>query len=98
MSDSSKQKRKPPAAAIEPGIDPQTLAKAAHLTYISDSEPGIHRRRAGKRFIYVGPDGRRISDQGTLARIQRLRWSRCWDQPLSASAATNMLSTMKRMG
>ena len=82
MSDSSKPKRKPPAATIEPGVDPQSLAKAARLTYSSDSEPGIRRRRAGKRFIYVGPDGRRITDQATLERIQHLvippMWRNVW--------------------
>ena len=29
----------------------------AGLRYVSDTKPGIRRKRAGKRFIYLGPDG-----------------------------------------
>jgi DNA topoisomerase-1 len=39
---------------------------------VSDTSPGIRRRRAGKGFSYVGPGGRPIRDAGTLARIRSL--------------------------
>jgi DNA topoisomerase-1 len=34
--------------------------------------PGIARKRAGKGFTYVGPDGKRISDRKEIARIRSL--------------------------
>jgi DNA topoisomerase-1 len=39
---------------------------------VSDTAPGIARRRAGKGFTYVGPDGKRISDKKEIARIRAL--------------------------
>ncbi|MGH7526406.1 MAG: DNA topoisomerase IB [Gemmatimonadales bacterium] len=52
--------------------DPPESAEAAGLRYVSDTSPGIRRRRAGKGFSYVGPDGRTIRDQKELARIRSL--------------------------
>lgn len=42
------------------------------LVYVSDEEPGLRRRRAGKGFVYFTPEGRRVRDRGTLERIRRL--------------------------
>jgi DNA topoisomerase I len=47
-------------------------AQSAGLRYVSDTAPGIARKRAGKGFSYVGPDGKRISDKKQLARIRAL--------------------------
>lgn len=44
---------------------------AGALVYVSDSEPGITRRRAGKGFSYRGPDGRPL-DRTELARVRNL--------------------------
>jgi len=69
----SRQKRRPesPSTAL-------ISAKAAHLRYVSDHSPGIHRVRAGRGFRYVGPDGRPIRDQKTLARIRSLVLPPAW--------------------
>jgi len=40
--------------------------------YVSDEKPGITRKRAGKGFVYVDPDGKPIADAETLARIRSL--------------------------
>jgi DNA topoisomerase-1 len=56
----------------QPSPEPEESAQAAGLRYVSDSSPGIHRRRAGRGFSYVGPDGRAIRDRATLERIRRL--------------------------
>src|SRR5215207_7468264 len=56
----------------QPSSDPQDSAQAAGLRYVSDATPGIRRRRAGRGFSYVGPDGRTIRDKPTLARIRSL--------------------------
>lgn len=45
--------------------------RQAGLHYVDDSGPGISRRRSGKGFSYVGPDGKRV-DAKTLARIHAL--------------------------
>jgi len=47
-------------------------AESAGLRYVSDTAPGIARKRAGKGFSYVGPDGQRISDKKEIARIRSL--------------------------
>jgi DNA topoisomerase-1 len=50
----------------------QADASDAGLHYVLDSEPGIVRRRAGKGFRYLGPDGAALRDDATLARIRKL--------------------------
>ena len=39
-------------------VDPVESAKMAGLRYITDEEPGIRRKRAGKHFRYVDVDGK----------------------------------------
>ena len=53
-------------------VDPVEAAESAGLDYVSDEEPGIRRRRAGKGFAYWGPDGKVIRDPKTLERIRKL--------------------------
>ena len=52
--------------------DPVEAAQAAGLRYVSDTMPGIRRKRAGSGFSYVGPDGKTIQDAAQLARIRSL--------------------------
>ena len=60
----------------------QRDAEAAGLRYVSDTEPGIRRRRAGKGFTYVGPDGETVRDSKLLSRIRALvlppAWTDVW--------------------
>lgn len=57
-------------------------AKAAGLRYVEDSAPGIQRRRCGRGFVYVGPNGTAIRDPEELKRIRSLvippAWTRVW--------------------
>ncbi|HET7422908.1 MAG TPA: hypothetical protein VFJ92_05050, partial [Gemmatimonadales bacterium] len=62
-------RRRRPAAAPPP---PEESAASAGLRYVTDSAPGIRRKRAGSGFTYVGPDGRRITDEKALERIRKL--------------------------
>ena len=48
------------------------IAVAAGLVYVSDSEPGIRRRRAADGFMYFKPDGRPLRDEKEIARINKL--------------------------
>jgi DNA topoisomerase I len=57
---------------------PTESAREAGLRYTVDSSPGIRRRRAGKGFTYTGPEGRRIDDPETLARIRDLAVPPAW--------------------
>jgi len=58
----------------------------AGLRYVSDEGPGIRRRRAGRGFSYLGSDGRRLRDRGTLAWIRSLAippaWTDVWISPI----------------
>ena len=62
--------------------DPVESAKAAGLRYVSDAQPGLHRRRRGTGFSYVDADGKPVRDKDTLARIKSLvippAWSNVW--------------------
>ena len=62
-----------------------TAARSAGLRYVNDTDPGIRRVSAGKEFRYIGPDGRRIRDPATRARIKRLAvppaWTGVWICP-----------------
>jgi DNA topoisomerase-1 len=50
----------------------QTCLHDGGLRYVQDDQPGIRRRRRGKGFSYVGPDGAAIHDAPTLERIRKL--------------------------
>lgn len=65
--------------------DPQDVARAAGLRYVTDEIPGIRRRRRGGGFAYYAPDGKLIRDADTLARIRSLvippAWRDVWICP-----------------
>ena len=63
------------AASPLAGTDPAELkaaASAAGLRYVSDRSPGIRRIRTANGFDYRQPDGQKVSDEETLARIRKL--------------------------
>ena len=70
---------------IEIVTDPVESAKAAGLRYVSDTIPGIRRRRCGKGFRYIDPEGKTVRDKETLARIKSLvippAWTGVWICP-----------------
>jgi DNA topoisomerase I len=70
----------------DPGAE--TSARLAHLRYVADDGPGITRRRQGKNsFSYFDPEGRRVRDKDTLARIRALvippAWTDVWICPIA---------------
>jgi DNA topoisomerase I len=67
-----KRTRKPSAPPPEVVSDPIDSAEAAGLRYVSDTQPGIRRKKSGKGFAYVGTDGKTIRDPKELARIRSL--------------------------
>ncbi len=66
-------------------IDPVQIAKTAGLRYVSDTMPGIRRKRIGKHFSYIGLDGKPIYDKDSLQRIRSLvippAWTNVWICP-----------------
>ena len=60
-------------------------AQAAGLRYVTDSIPGIRRRRRGRGFAYLRPDGAPLRDPAELERIRKLvippRWTDVWICP-----------------
>jgi DNA topoisomerase IB len=57
-----------PAAVVQA----RRHARASGLLYVSDTEPGIRRKRRGSHFHYLGPNGRPVTAARTLDRIRRL--------------------------
>jgi DNA topoisomerase-1 len=67
-----KRSRKRSAPPPEVVSDPIESAQAAGLRYVSDTQPGIRRKKSGKGFTYVGTDGKTLRDAKELARIRSL--------------------------
>jgi len=67
---------------MQVSANPVQSAKVAALRYVSAAGPGIQRRRSGRHFSYVDPDGRTIRDAAVLARIRSLAvppaWTSVW--------------------
>lgn len=59
--------------------------EAAGPVYVSDSDPGITRRKAGNGFDYRKADGSPVTDERTLDRIRKLAippaWTDVWICP-----------------
>jgi DNA topoisomerase I len=76
-------------AGVDPGAvaDPVESAKSAGLRYVHDDLAGIRRKRCGKGFRYVDPDGKPVRDRETLKRIRSLAippaWTEVWVCPLA---------------
>src|SRR6185436_98610 len=60
-------------------------AEAAGLRYMTDSVPGIRRRRVGRGFSYVDPDGRVVRERERIHRFHSLgippAWNDVWICP-----------------
>ncbi|QJD81187.1 DNA topoisomerase IB [Spirosoma rhododendri] len=65
--------------------DPAQAARAAKLQYVSDTIPGISRKKAGDHFTYTNAKGEVIKDDDTLSRIRSMAlppaWERVWISP-----------------
>ena len=63
----------------------ESAAGAAGLTYVTDSEPGLTRKRVGTGFAYYRTNGARIADRAERRRIASLAippaWTDVWICP-----------------
>lgn len=66
-------------------VEPAEAARQAKLRYVLDDRPGITRRKRGKSFQYLDPDGSPIRDPDELKRIASLAippaWTEVWICP-----------------
>ena len=51
---------------------PADAARSAGLRYVSDTMPGLRRKRSGKHFAYVDAAGKTIRDEEVISRIRAL--------------------------
>ena len=67
------------------GRDNAQDARAAGLRYVSDEGPGIRRRKNGRGWTYIDPDGKTIRDRKQRDRIDALAippaWTDVWISP-----------------
>lgn len=65
--------------------DPEASAALASCRYVDDTSPGIVRKRHGRGFRYLRPDGSAVADAATMRRIKRLvippAWTDVWICP-----------------
>ena len=59
-------------------LNPPDTARSAGLVYVSDEEPGIHRKKAGKGFTYKTSDGKTVKNKAILERIRSLAIPPAW--------------------
>ena len=50
----------------------EDILKDVNLRYSSDKKPGYTRKIIGDKFVYFNTDGKRITDQATIERINKL--------------------------
>ena len=76
-----------PADDIQTIVDPRDAAESAGLRYVSDERPGVRRRKSGKGYSYLAPDGNKLSDPGAVKRIRSLAippaWTDVWICPFA---------------
>jgi DNA topoisomerase-1 len=84
----ARRRKKPECKPLyEIAQDPVEAAQIAGLRYVSDTMPGIRRKRAGSGFAYVGSNGTPVRDPKDLARIRSLAippaYTEVWICPLT---------------
>ena len=63
---------------VEIVSDPREAARAAGLRYVDEQEPGIVRKRWGRGFTYIDPDGNHIQDREERERLEALAIPPAW--------------------
>jgi DNA topoisomerase-1 len=65
--------------------DPEEIAKIAGLRYVSDQTPGFSRKRCGRGFTYITPNGEYVRDPELRQRFEVLiippAWTDVWICP-----------------
>ncbi len=73
--------------SVQAIVDPEDAAKSAGLRYVSDTRPGVRRKKAGKGFTYTRADGSKLTDSEVQKRIKALAippaWTDVWICPFA---------------
>jgi DNA topoisomerase I len=69
-----KPRHSPPSTQLQPAES----AKAVGLRYVSDTQPGLRRFKAGQGFRYEDAQGKAVRDEATLGRIRSLAIPPAW--------------------
>ncbi|MBS1801964.1 MAG: DNA topoisomerase IB [Acidobacteria bacterium] len=77
-------------------LDPVEASKLAGLRYVTDSAPGITRRRRGKSFQYFDADGKPVRDKEILGRIKSLVIPPAWNDVWICAKANGHLQATGR--
>jgi len=77
-------------------VDPVAAARAATLRYVNDADPGIRRKKAGRGFTYIGPDGKTVRSRETLRRIRSLVIPPAWNDVWICTCAEGHLQATGR--
>ena len=87
-----------PNSSVSEGTsaDPQEAAENAGLTYVSDVEPGIRRKKCGSGFVYFGVSGIKIHDNAILKRIRKLAIPPAWTDVWICSKSNGHLQATGR--
>jgi DNA topoisomerase-1 len=87
-----------PNSSVSEGspADPQEAAENAGLTYVSDMEPGIRRKKCRSRFVYFGVSGTKIHDKAIIKRIRKLAIPPAWTDVWICSKSNGHLQATGR--
>jgi DNA topoisomerase-1 len=77
-------------------VDPEEAAEQAGLRYISDGRPGLRRKKSGKGFSYLRPEGSTLSDRQVLRRIRSLAIPPAWTDVWICSLADGHIQATGR--
>jgi DNA topoisomerase-1 len=76
-----------PTENVQTIVDPKDAAESAGLRYVSDNRAGIRRKKSGKGFTYMRPDGTKLSDSHVVRRIRSVAippaWTDVWICPFA---------------
>ena len=84
------------ADAIQTLVEAEEGAALAGLRYVSDDSPGLRRRKSGRGFSYLRPDGARLADAAALRRIRALAIPPAWTDVWICAAADGHIQATGR--
>jgi len=77
-------------------LSSKRLARQVGLRHVNDEIPGIIRRRRGKGFSYLKPDGSVLRDPSALGRIRRLAIPPAWTEVWICSSESGHIQAVGR--
>ncbi|MFO7444919.1 MAG: hypothetical protein R6W90_01070 [Ignavibacteriaceae bacterium] len=77
-------------------VNPEQSAELAELQYVSDTDPGITRKKNRRGFIYLNPKGEYIKDKKILKRINSLVIPPAWTDVWICSASKGHIQVTGR--